>query len=89
MKKLALIAVLAIGTVAFVGTDVIQSSVGSVREAVRDATGPAFVLQLDLARTLGESLGLPLPADVSSVPVTLHAFAHGRAWRAGLGMDGS
>jgi hypothetical protein len=56
-------------------------------DAVRDATGPAFVFQVDLARALGESLGLTLPADVSSVPVTLHAYAQGRAWRAGLGMD--
>jgi chromosome segregation ATPase len=37
VKKLTLIALLAIGLVALVGADVIKSSVGSVRSAVRDA----------------------------------------------------
>jgi phage shock protein A len=37
VKKLTVIALLAIGLVAFIGTDVVKSSVGSVRDAVRGA----------------------------------------------------
>jgi DNA repair exonuclease SbcCD ATPase subunit len=49
VKKVALIAVVAIGLVAFVGTDVIKSSVGSVREAVRDALTAEVPLTNQLA----------------------------------------
>lgn len=54
MKKVALIAVLAIGLVAFVGTDVIKSSVGSVREAVRDALTAEVPLKNQLAEAQGQ-----------------------------------
>jgi septal ring factor EnvC (AmiA/AmiB activator) len=49
MKKLALIAFLAIGLTAFVGTDVIKSSMGSVRTSVRDALTAEVPLQNQLA----------------------------------------
>ncbi|MDJ0521630.1 MAG: hypothetical protein QNJ90_06085 [Planctomycetota bacterium] len=49
MKKIALIALLAIGVAAFVGTDVIKSSVGSVRTAVRDALTSEVPLTNQLA----------------------------------------
>lgn len=49
MKKVVLIAALAIGLVAFVGTDVLKSSVGSVREAVRDALTAEVPLSQQLA----------------------------------------
>ncbi len=49
MKKLALIAFVAIGLAAFVGTDVIKSTVGSVRSNVRDALTAEVPLQNQLA----------------------------------------
>ena len=49
MKKMALIALVAIGLVAFVGTDVIKSSVGSVRSDIREALTSEVPLQNQLA----------------------------------------
>jgi len=49
MKKMAVIALVAIGVAAFVGTDVIKSSVGSVRIAVRDALTSEVPLTNQLA----------------------------------------
>ena len=49
VKKMAVIALLAIGLAAFVGTDVIKSSVGSVRTAVRDALTSEVPLTNQLA----------------------------------------
>ncbi len=49
MKKMVMIAVVAIGLAAFVGTDVIKSSVGSVRTAVRDALTSEVPLTNQLA----------------------------------------
>ncbi len=49
MKKIAVIAVVVIGLAAFVGTDVIKSSVGSVRTAVRDALTSEVPLTNQLA----------------------------------------
>ena len=49
MKKMAFLALLAIGLTAFVGTDVIKSSMGSVRTSVRDALTAEVPLQNQLA----------------------------------------
>ncbi len=49
MKKMVVIAIVAIGLAAFVGTDVIKSSVGSVRTAVRDALTSEVPLTNQLA----------------------------------------
>lgn len=49
MKKMAVIALVAIGLVAFIGTDVIKSSVGSVRASVRRALTSKVPLQNQLA----------------------------------------
>ena len=49
MKKMALIAVVTIGLVAFIGTDVIKSSVGSVRAHMREALTSEVPLQNQLA----------------------------------------
>jgi len=49
VKKMVMIAVVAIGLAAFVGTDVIKSSVGSVRTAVRDALTSEVPLKNQLA----------------------------------------
>lgn len=49
MKKLTLVALLAVGGVAFVGMDVIRSSVAGVRTAVRDALTADVPLQNQLA----------------------------------------
>jgi len=46
---MALIALVAIGLVAFVGTDVIKSSVGSVRDQIRDSLTSEVPLQNQLA----------------------------------------
>lgn len=49
MKKMALIALVAIGLAAFVGTDVIKSTMGSVRSDIRDALTSEVPLQNQLA----------------------------------------
>lgn len=49
MKKMALIALVAIGLAAFVGTDVIKSTMGSVRTDIRDALTSEVPLQNQLA----------------------------------------
>ncbi len=49
MKKVVLIALLAVGLAAFVGTDVIKSSVGSIRSSVRDALTAEVPLTNQLA----------------------------------------
>ena len=49
MKKMALIALVAIGLAAFVGTDVIKSTMGSVRADIRDALTSEVPLQNQLA----------------------------------------
>ena len=49
MKKLALIALLGIGLTAFIGTDVIKSSVGTIRADVQDALRSEVPLKNQLA----------------------------------------
>jgi phage shock protein A len=49
VKKLVLIALLVAGTAAFVGTDVIKSSVGSIRASVRESLTADVPLQNQLA----------------------------------------
>jgi phage shock protein A len=49
VKKMAIIALTAIGLVAFIGTDVIKSSVGSVRDQIRDSLTSEVPLQNQLA----------------------------------------
>ena len=49
MKKLALIALVGIGLTAFIGTDVIKSSVGSIRADVQDALRSEVPLKNQLA----------------------------------------
>ena len=49
MKKMALIALVAIGLAAFVGTDVIKSTMGSVRSDIREALTSEVPLQNQLA----------------------------------------
>ncbi|MDA1194446.1 MAG: hypothetical protein O2894_04615 [Planctomycetota bacterium] len=49
MKKMALIALVAIGLVAFVGADVVKATVGTVRADIRDALTAEVPLQNQLA----------------------------------------
>ncbi len=68
VKKIAVIAVVAIGLAAFVGTDVIKSSVGSVRTAVRDALTSEVPLTNQLAEAQAQGYAEADPTlDVEGV----------------------